>query len=85
MICTGLTKKEFFRFLIVFCVFTLEALIHYAIGKTGWFIPVLPNLKDFLKIVSVVAFMSLVSTLIQWFIIDDKEEQEEQEEQKEKE
>jgi len=74
MICTEFAKEEVFRFLIVFCVFTLEALIHYAIGKTGWFIPVLPPLKDFLKIVSVVAFMSLVSTLIQWFILDDKEE-----------
>ena len=74
MVNTEIAKEEIFRFLIIFSVFTLEALIHYAIGKTGWFIPVLPPLKDFLKIVCVVAFMSMVSTLIQWCVIDDKED-----------
>ena len=56
--------RDIVTFLVVTFFFTLEAMLHYAIGKTGRYTLVVPTIKDFLKIVSVVLTVALVSTVV---------------------
>lgn len=61
-------------FLTVCFFFTLEAILHYSIGKTGNFSLVFPPFKDFIKIVTVVVVFSFLSTVVQNMIVNYFEE-----------
>lgn len=56
--------RDIVTFIVVTFFFTMEAMLHYAIGKTGRYTLVIPTLKDFIKIVSVVITVALVSTIV---------------------
>lgn len=58
------SKRDVITFLVVVFFFTIEALTHYSIGKTGRFTIVMPSVKDFMKIICVVVLVSLTSTIV---------------------
>lgn len=60
----GISKRDVITFFVVVFFFTIEALTHYSIGKTGRFTIVMPSAKDFLKIILVVVLVSLTSTIV---------------------
>lgn len=61
---SAVSKRDVITFLVVVFFFTIEALTHYSIGKTGRFTIVMPSAKDFMKIICVVVLVSLTSTIV---------------------
>ena len=51
-------------FLSTFIIFTLEALLHYNIGRNGLTAFSCPSFDEVLKIIGVVAFFSAINSFI---------------------
>lgn len=67
---TGFKSSDIAVLFSVCFFFTLEAILHYSIGKTGGFAVVLPPMKDFVKIVTIVLVFSVLSTITQRIILN---------------
>lgn len=52
------------QFIVTCCFFYMEALLHYNIGKTGDMCCNYPILKDNLKIMSIIAIFSALSSVM---------------------
>ena len=61
-------KKQVIVFLSTFIMFSIEAILHYNIGKNGMTSLVIPSLVDFVKLAVVVGVFSLLSTILSSFI-----------------
>ena len=56
------------QFVVTYCFFYMEALLHYNIGKTGNICCNYPILKDNLKIMSIIATFATLSTITTYLI-----------------
>ena len=56
--------KQYVVFFSTLFIFVIEAIIHYNIGRNHLTRFEMPNLYDIIKIVIVVAFFSLLNTLL---------------------
>ena len=61
-------KKQIIVFLSTFIMFSIEAILHYNIGKNGMTSLVMPSLVDIVKLAVVVGIFSLLSTILSSFI-----------------
>ena len=69
----GEFQKNLIRTLVITILFTVEAFVHYAIGKTGRISLVLPPKMEIFKVIIVVLFFAALSTLISYLFIRDGE------------
>ncbi len=65
-------EKNIIRTIVITIFFTLEAFIHYSIGKTGRISLVVPPKKEVFKVVIVVIFFAALSSLISYMFIKDE-------------
>jgi len=56
------------QFIVTFLFFLCEALLHYHIGKYGTIGLAIPKLNEFGLIISIIAFVTLLSTVTTKFI-----------------
>ena len=56
------------QFIVTFCCFYIEALIHYNIGKVGYIGIAMPPLKQNILIMGVIVFFSFVCSGITYHV-----------------